>query len=139
MNATPSRSFPPLNSLPCADDGIGSGQKYQSNILAQSFGPPGSALATSAAHEKARMLARRKPVAIHAEGFEAWFVPALSVWLQTNFENAEHVARAFGVRFQTALNWWNGAHCAKGSSVGLIFMRYSAARDWFMSEWEARG
>lgn len=64
--------------------------------------------------------------------------PAFARWLQANFAGPEIVATIFGVRYQTALNWWNGAHRASGDTVALVFLSYPQALAWFLSEWEDR-
>lgn len=145
MNATPSRSFPPVHSLPRGDDGTGGAPKSRAKVLHQSsgVGPRASDLAAGAAHARARALAKAKPegegiLPLAAAGFRDWFVPAFARWLQVNFDNPEHVARAFGVRNTTADNWWNGRHCLTGDMAGIVFLTFPAAAGWFLAEWEGR-
>lgn len=120
MNATSPRSFHAVRSLPRGDGGTDAAQKSQSNVLAQKSW-------------------RDQPVlSVAAEGFRDWFAPAFARWLQSNFRNPEQVATLFGVRYQTALNWWSGAHRASGDTVALVFLAYPQAVAWFLSEWEDR-
>lgn len=46
-----------------------------------------------------------------------FFMARFVAYLRTNFRNPEHVAHDFGVRFQAALNWWNGDNCPTGIPV----------------------
>lgn len=63
----------------------------------------------------------------------ARFAGYWSQFLQTNYRNPEQVAVAFGVRYQTALNWWQGANRPTGDVVAMAgqpftdFMREVAA------------
>lgn len=123
MNATSSRAFRSLHPLPQADDGTAGTQKSWSNVLVQSSGSDAS---------------RNAPVAVEAGRVRDWFAPAFARWLQANFAGPEIVATIFGVRYQTALNWWNGAHRASGDTVALVFLSYPQALAWFLSEWEDR-
>lgn len=146
MNATPSRSFPPLNSLPCADVGTAGSQKSRSKVLVQSFGKDFSAseLASGVAHQRARDIAQpqiagdTRPLPLAADDFRIWFLPTFARWLQANFRDPETVAASFNVRHQTALNWWHGANRASGDTMALVFMTFPQAVGWFLAEWEAR-
>lgn len=51
--------------------------------------------------------------------FRARFAHYWSEFLRANYRNPEEVAVAFGVRFQTALNWWQGANRPTGDVVAL--------------------
>ncbi|MEO8530856.1 MAG: hypothetical protein ABI459_06520 [Deltaproteobacteria bacterium] len=73
---------------------------------------------------------------VDAEDFKAWFMPRWAAWLQTNFRNPEAVAVAFDVRMRTAENWWNVANCPAGEAVGLAFIRFPDAVQWFLAEWQ---
>lgn len=130
MNATSPRSFPSVHSLPRGDDGTAGIQKSQSNVFPQSSG----AGALPGRVEGGDRLAQ----VIEAERFRDWFAPAFARWLQENFRNPELVATLFGVRYQTALNWWSGANRASGDTVALVFLTYPQAVAWFLSEWEDR-
>lgn len=57
-------------------------------------------------------------------GFRRRFAEYWSVFLQKQYDSPEHVAVAFGVRFQTALNWWQGANRPTGDVVALAFLRH---------------
>ena len=46
-----------------------------------------------------------------------FYMARFRTYLRGNFQNPEHVAHEFGVRFQTALNWWNGDNCPTGIPV----------------------
>lgn len=72
---------------------------------------------------------------VEADRFRAWFVPAFARWLKTSFRDPETVAATFGVRYRTALNWWNGDNRAYGGTVGLVFVMFPHALAWFMTEW----
>lgn len=47
-------------------------------------------------------------------------------FLRANYRNPEEVAVAFDVRFQTAMNWWNGANRPSGDRVALVAGRLDA-------------
>jgi hypothetical protein len=53
-------------------------------------------------------------------------------FLRENYRNAEEVAVVYGVRFQSALNWWNGDNAASGAFVAHDFRLHpqSAARHY---------
>ena len=46
-----------------------------------------------------------------------FFIARFRAYLRGNFRNPEQVSVAFNVRFQTALNWWNGDNCPAGVPV----------------------
>lgn len=129
MNATSPRSFHPLHS-PRPEGGMAATQKSRSNVLAQNSGAEPRPVAVAGGG--------RADQALAAEGFRDWFAPAFARWLQANFRDPEMVAALFGVRYQTALNWWNGAHRASGDTVALVFLTFPQAVAWFLAEWEER-
>lgn len=51
--------------------------------------------------------------------FRARFADHWSEFLRANYDNPEQVAENFGVRFQTACNWWNGSNRPSGDVVAL--------------------
>ena len=51
--------------------------------------------------------------------FRSRFADYWSRFLRQQYRNPEHVAVAFGVRYQTALNWWQGANRPTGDVVAL--------------------
>lgn len=75
---------------------------------------------------------------VDAKAFKAWFLPRWSAYLRANFRNQEEVATVFGVRFQTACNWWNADNCPSGDTVALTFLRFPDAQAWFLNEMEGR-
>ncbi len=102
------RLAPPVSdSMP--DGGMAVIQKSRSKVLVQSFGS--------------------------GEAFRAFFLSSFARWLQLNFRGPEHVASVFGVRHQTALNWWNGRNCASGDTIGVVFLTFPSAVEWFLAEW----
>lgn len=70
--------------------------------------------------------------------FRSWFAPTFARWLQGQFRSSEQVAASFGVRHQTAINWWNASNRASGDTVALVFMAFPHAAAWFLAEWERR-
>jgi hypothetical protein len=67
--------------------------------------------------------------------FEDWrrnFAEVRKNFLRENYRNPEEVAHVYGVRFQSALNWWNGDNAASGAFVALDFRlhRKSAERHY---------
>ncbi len=142
MSAAPSRSFP--HSLRShAKGGMDGAEKSLCKALDQSSARAGvfagqtpRDLASGAAHARARDLARRSARAVQAADFRDWFLPQFARWLQANFDDPEHVARLFEVRYRTALNWWNAEHCASGDTVALAFLTFPQAVGWFLAEWE---
>lgn len=51
--------------------------------------------------------------------FRARFADYWAEFLRQNYRNPEAVAVAFGVRYQTALNWWQGLNRPSGDAVAL--------------------
>ncbi|MCV2870655.1 hypothetical protein OEW28_18740 [Defluviimonas sp. WL0002] len=102
----------------------------------QSSEPRASRLAAGDAHRRARQLAQGAISIdrVDAGAFRDWFRVAFARYLQSNFRNAEAVATSYGVRFQTALNWWNGENTASGETVARTLLD-PAARAWFDQEW----
>ncbi len=64
--------------------------------------------------------------------FRARFADLWSGFLHANYRNPEAVAVAYGVRYQTAVNWWHGVNRPSGDVVALAGRSFS---DWL----EARG
>lgn len=93
-------------------------------------------MAAGPAHRRALDLAEVREGGVGGAAFRAWFAPAFARWLQSNFRDAEMVAATFGVRYQTAQNWWNGAHRPAGDTVALVFLAFPLAQAWFLAEWE---
>ena len=56
--------------------------------------------------------------------FRAFFAIRWSKFLKANYRNPEQVSEAFSVRFQTALNWWNGDNAPSGYAVALAFRQW---------------
>ena len=111
MNATAQRSFHSDHSsqvIPVTEDT----QKSRSNVLPQNI--------------------------VADDAFKEWFVQSFARYLQANFRNPEHVAAAFGRRYQTALNWWNAENKAAGEIVGLVFLTMPDAVAFFLAEWHDR-
>lgn len=141
MTAASPRSFHTDYALPRPEIGTSPAQKSRSNVLPQSFGAEdgqrASDMVASPAHQRARALAARVTPVCAAPDFRDWFAPAFARWLQSNFISPEVVAAEFGVRYQTALNWWNAGHRASGDTVALAFLTFPDAVAWFLHEWEA--
>ena len=51
--------------------------------------------------------------------FRARFAHHWSDFLKAHYRNPEAVAVAFGVRYQTALNWWQGVNRPSGDVVAF--------------------
>ena len=62
--------------------------------------------------------------------FRAFFADRWATFLRENYRNPEHVSVVFGVRFQTASNWWQGVNAPSGYAVAMAFQTQpqSAAR-----------
>jgi hypothetical protein len=63
--------------------------------------------------------------------FRSRFATYWSAFLRENYRNPEEVAVCFGVRFQTASNWWNAANRPSGDVVALAdieFQRFLEAQ-----------
>ena len=52
-------------------------------------------------------------------GFRARFADYWASFLHESYRNPEEVSVAYGVRYQTALNWWQGANRPSGDVVAL--------------------
>lgn len=92
-----------------------------------------------------KSLSKVFPHAAHAEKlsqpfdpwrFKAVFPDRWSAFLRANYRDAEHVAVEYGVRFQTALNWWQGLNKPSGNAVAQAtlthtdsFKQHMLARD----------
>lgn len=61
--------------------------------------------------------ARRK----RAQSFRAFYADRWKNFLRENYETPEEVAANFGVRYQTAVNWWNGDNAPSGHIVSLAY------------------
>jgi hypothetical protein len=59
--------------------------------------------------------------------YRARFAARWSRFLRETYATPEDVAAAFGVRFQTALNWWQGENAPSGAFVGLAFAMHPGA------------
>lgn len=59
--------------------------------------------------------------------FRAYFAARFACFLQSNYRNPEEVSVAFGVRYQTAFNWWQGINKPSGDVVAMAFLRHGAA------------
>lgn len=140
MNAASPRPFHSDYSYSRVEHGTGSGEKSLTKVLPQSSCQDGSltarGMAAGPAHRRAMEIAEVRDAGIGGAAFRAWFAPAFARWLQVNFRDAEAVAATFGVRYQTALNWWNACNRASGDTVALVFLTFPQAVAWFLSEWE---
>lgn len=133
MTAASPRSFEFLHL--CVEPAFATAQKSRAKVSPQSSVQTPREMAAGVAHGRARALAARR-AGIGGADFRDWFAPAFARWLQINFRDAETVAVTFGVRYQTALNWWNAAHRASGDTVALVFVAFPNAVAWFLAEWE---
>lgn len=61
--------------------------------------------------------------------FRARFANYWSAFLRENYASTEEVAVAFGVRHQTACNWWHGANRPSGDVVALAGRRFTDFMD----------
>ena len=64
-------------------------------------------------------------VLLDPHSFRARFAGYWSEFLQANYRNPEEVAVNFGVRYQTALNWWQGANRPSGDVVAMAGKRFN--------------
>lgn len=64
---------------------------------------------------------RSKVLEREVHSFRAFFAARWAQFLRENYRNPEQVAVHFGVRFQTALNWWNGDNAPSGYAVAMAF------------------
>lgn len=55
------------------------------------------------------------------KSFRQFFAAKWALFVRENYRNPEEVAVVFGVRFQTALNWWNGDNAPSGFAVAMAF------------------
>lgn len=60
----------------------------------------------------------------HSKSFRAFFAHRWSVFLRENYRSPEEVSVAFGVRYQTALNWWQGDNAPSGFAVAMAFHKH---------------
>ncbi|MCJ8138415.1 hypothetical protein [Falsirhodobacter halotolerans] len=61
--------------------------------------------------------------------FRASFAGFWSAFLHEHYRNPEEVSVAFGVRYQTALNWWQGTNRPSGDIVALAGRRFQDFMD----------
>lgn len=64
------------------------------------------------------------PKVFEPRDLRARFAHFWAGWLRANYRSTEEVAVAFGVRHQTAINWWQGANRPSGDVVALAVMRH---------------
>lgn len=65
-------------------------------------------------------------------GFKSFFKQRFAAFLKAHYRNAEEVAVIYGVRYQTALNWWQGVNAPSGDTTTLAAMRHGKAFTDFM-------
>lgn len=56
--------------------------------------------------------------------FRAFFAERWSQFLHENYDSPEEVSVAYGVRFQTALNWWQGLNRPSGDVVASAALNH---------------
>jgi hypothetical protein len=71
---------------------------------------------------------------IDPRGFKAFFKARFALFLQANYRSAEEVAVVYGVRYQTALNWWQGVNAPSGDTTTLAAMRHGSVFIDFMAD-----
>jgi len=76
------------------------------------------------------------PKVLDPRGFRARFAFHWMRFLREYYRNPEEVAVAFGVRFQTALNWWNGVNRPSGDVVGFETRNFPGRLANFLEECE---
>ena len=59
--------------------------------------------------------------------YRQFFAERWADFLHKNYANPEEVAVAYGVRFQTALNWWQGLNRPSGDVVAIAACRHGRA------------
>lgn len=64
--------------------------------------------------------------------FRVFFKARLSRFLRENYRNPEEVAVVYGVRYQTALNWWNATSAPSGDTVTILALRHGQTFTDFM-------
>lgn len=57
--------------------------------------------------------------------FRARFADLWAEFLRANYRSPEEVAVCYGVRYQTAVNWWQGANRPSGDVVALAGRRFT--------------
>ncbi len=57
-------------------------------------------------------------------GFKMFFKHRFAQFLQANYRNAEEVSVVYGVRYQTANNWWQGLNAPSGDTTTLAAMMH---------------
>lgn len=73
---------------------------------------------------------------LEPRGFKAFFKYRFSQFLQANYRNPEEVAVVYGVRYQTALNWWQGVNAPSGDTATLACLRHGDKFTSFMGQGE---
>lgn len=56
--------------------------------------------------------------------YRAFFADRWAKFLRANYNNAEEVSVSFGVRYQTAANWWNGDNRPSGDVVAIASIKH---------------
>lgn len=56
--------------------------------------------------------------------FRSFFAERWAEFLRENYPNTEAVAHSFGVRHQTAINWWGGLNRPSGDVVAMAFLNH---------------
>jgi hypothetical protein len=69
---------------------------------------------------------------IDPRGFRVFFKHRFAQFLHTNYRNAEEVSVVYGVRYQTALNWWQGTNAPSGDTTTLAAMMHGQSYLDFM-------
>lgn len=72
-----------------------------------------------------------------AKSFREFFSERWAGFLRETYRNPEQVAVNFGVRYQTALNWWNGDNAPSGYAVAIAFKDRPDAAGHHLTEREA--
>ena len=65
-------------------------------------------------------------------GFKAFFKDRFAQFLRSNYRNAEEVAVVYGVRYQTAANWWQGLNAPSGDTTTLAALMHGQTYIDFM-------
>jgi hypothetical protein len=67
------------------------------------------------------------PKVFDPEAMRLRFADLWAAFLREHYRNTEEVAHVFGVRHQTAVNWWAGTNRPTGDKVALVGRRFA---DW---------
>ncbi|WP_273688428.1 hypothetical protein [Ketogulonicigenium vulgare] len=65
------------------------------------------------------------PKVLDPRTFRARFASYWSDFLHESYRNPEEVSVAYGVRYQTALNWWQGANRPSGDVVAIAGRKFT--------------